>query len=197
MPAEVLSRVDAVSLPQLPDLAERSRLQVNDEGREMLGSSPRLQLQHVAFSGNITVASDTKAGKPRPIVPASLSRNLFNATHSLSHPDVRATTQLMTSRYVWPSIKTGVRDWARSCITCQQVKVQCCKLPTKPREVAFSSRTRESCRRREEPRELGTRRLRDWRLSWSGSPALLCLIALTYFKSFAYRFAYIEPTRAG
>ncbi len=45
--------------------------------------------------------------------------------HSLSHPGIRATQRLLTTRYVWPSINADVRRWTQSCLQCQRSKVQC------------------------------------------------------------------------
>ena len=50
-------------------------------------------------------------------------RAVFDALHSLSHPGIRATQRLLTSRYVWPGINADVRKWARSCLQCQRSKV--------------------------------------------------------------------------
>lgn len=49
---------------------------------------------------------------------------IFDSIHSLSHPGIRATQRFITQRYIWPGINKAVRDWCRSCLTCQQVKVQ-------------------------------------------------------------------------
>ena len=58
------------------------------------------------------------------IVPARLRRAVFDALHSLSHPGIRATQRLVTSRYVWPGINKDVRRWAQTCLPCQRSKVQ-------------------------------------------------------------------------
>ena len=42
----------------------------------------------------------------------------------LSHPGIRATQQIVTLRYFWPSINTDVRQWTHSCLQCQHSKVQ-------------------------------------------------------------------------
>ena len=49
---------------------------------------------------------------------------MFDSLHSLSHPGVKATERLVTSRYVWPNIKADVRKWAQTCVQCQRSKVQ-------------------------------------------------------------------------
>ena len=71
-----------------------------------------------------TIICDTSTGTPRPIVPSSLRRAVFNAMHSLSHPGVRATEQLIKQRYVWPGMKKDIKAWTQSCQPCQRSKVQ-------------------------------------------------------------------------
>ena len=58
------------------------------------------------------------------MVPFSFRRAVFDSLHLLSHPGVRATERLITSRYTWPYIKRDVRRWAQSCLQCQRPKVQ-------------------------------------------------------------------------
>ena len=58
-----------------------------------------------------------------PFVPASFQHQVYNSLHSLSHPGIHATQQLITSRLVWPGINKNVRMWARACLQCQLSKV--------------------------------------------------------------------------
>ena len=76
-------------------------------------------------NGNILEATgtDTSTEVKRPFVPTNLRRLVFNSLHSLSHPGIRATLHLVTSKYVWPSIKKDVWNWARTCLQCQRTKV--------------------------------------------------------------------------
>ena len=67
---------------------------------------------------------DTSTGHQRPLVPESWRRTVFDSLHGLSHPGIRATQKLITSRFVWPGINTDVRRWTRACIQCQRAKIQ-------------------------------------------------------------------------
>ena len=51
---------------------------------------------------------DTSTGTQRPIVPLSWHRTVFDSLHGLSHPGIRATQKLITSRLVWPGINSDV-----------------------------------------------------------------------------------------
>ena len=63
-------------------------------------------------------------GVPRPYVPQQFRKTVFDSLHTLSHPSIRATQRLITSRYVWPNINQDVRKWAKCCLQCQKSKIQ-------------------------------------------------------------------------
>ena len=44
--------------------------------------------------------------------------------HELSHPGVQASRRLLSSRFVWPCLAKDVGFWTRSCLRCQQSKIQ-------------------------------------------------------------------------
>eukprot|EP00794_Sanderia_malayensis_P015518 gene15518-biopygen11978 len=84
-----------------------------------------LQLQAaplLSFSG--TILCDISTATPRPYVPSSFRRLIFDKLHNMSHPGIRATQRLITQRYVWPSIQKDLRNWIRSCLQCQRSKIQ-------------------------------------------------------------------------
>ena len=66
---------------------------------------------------------DTSTGSPRPFVPAQFRRAVFDSLHSLHHPGIRATRRLVTDRFTWPSMRSDIANWCRTCIACQQSKV--------------------------------------------------------------------------
>lgn len=70
-----------------------------------------------------TIICDTSTDTNRPFVPATMRRNVFLALHSLSHPGIRATQRLTTSKFVWPNIRKDIKHWTRACISCQRAKV--------------------------------------------------------------------------
>ena len=73
-----------------------------------------LVLQDVQFGPtNTTLLCDISTGQPRPIVPASFRRTVFDAIHGLSHSSIRATQKLLTDRYVWHGIRKQDGSWAK------------------------------------------------------------------------------------
>jgi len=66
---------------------------------------------------------DVSTGNNRPFVPEPLRRAIFEQIHSLSHPGIRGTRKLVTSRYFWPSVNKDVNHWTKCCVPCQKAKV--------------------------------------------------------------------------
>ena len=124
--ADTLSRmeVDALEHPaDSPwDVHTLATAQRQEEAPTPTSTSLTLQSIPVPTT-NITILCDMSTGTPRPYVPPSLRRPIFDHYHSLSHPGVRATQRLLTSRFVWPRMNAEVRQWTRACIKCQRSKV--------------------------------------------------------------------------
>ena len=125
--ADALSRVllNTATLPAAIDFDLMARMQHDDDELNKLRvSSTSLELKDISlFTGDSTIVCDTSTGSPRPFVPAAFRRTVFDSLHSLSHPGIRATQRLLINRFVWPSINRDIRQWTRSCLSCQRVKV--------------------------------------------------------------------------
>ena len=66
---------------------------------------------------------DISTGIPRPLLPPLFCYTAFAAAHTLSHPGIRATKRLMSSRWVWTGMAADIVQWSRDCQHCQQAKV--------------------------------------------------------------------------
>uniref|UniRef100_A0A669E6I5 Gypsy retrotransposon integrase-like protein 1 n=1 Tax=Oreochromis niloticus TaxID=8128 RepID=A0A669E6I5_ORENI len=75
------------------------------------------------WNGGPSLLCDVSTGRPRPVVPLSWRRRVFDSVHALSHPGVRASVKLVSSRFVWPGLRKSVKDWAAACIPCQRAKI--------------------------------------------------------------------------
>ena len=88
-------------------------------------SSTSLQLKTLPLpASSSTMICDMSIGSPRPFVPTPPCRTVFTALHSLAHPGVRATQQLIAEWFVWPGMRKDIKSWTRTCILCQRSKVQ-------------------------------------------------------------------------
>lgn len=107
------------SYPILAD-AQRNDTELND----LRSSGTSLVLERVSFpEDGTTLVCDTSTGTPRPFVTKHLRQAVFRKFHNLSHPGIRATQKLVNARFVWPHVNRDVRNWVRSCLPCQRVKI--------------------------------------------------------------------------
>ena len=125
--ADALSRVQAVSQSTSPtiDYEQMAIAQRDDsELTELRTTNNSLDLRDISLPGSTNLLTcDTSTGTLRPVVPARFRRSVFDQLHSLSHPGIRATQHLVTTRYVWPGINKDVRRWTKTCAKCQQSKI--------------------------------------------------------------------------
>ena len=129
--ADALSRIEIDALvtgvPPVIDFAAMAEAQKEDPEIQAMHSSQPSSLKVEAIPvlmSTDTILCDTSTGPPRPLVPRAWRRPVFDSLHGLSHPGIRATRQLLASRYVWPEMNSDVRRWTRTCIQCQRSKVQ-------------------------------------------------------------------------
>lgn len=124
---DALSRTVAmlrVPQPPLDDFNALADAQCEDPTLPAFRTSDHsLQLRDARLPSGKTLLVDDSTGTPRPWVPTALRRPVFRLLHDLSHPGIRATTDLVTARFVWPSMKRDVRAWTKSCLRCQRAKV--------------------------------------------------------------------------
>ena len=122
--ADALSRLGVNNVSSAVDFRELALAQLDDPELPKLRTDSSLRFESVPFlSEGTSILCDVSTGIQRPYVPQRFRRTIFNSLHSMSHPGIRATQKLVTSRYVWPGINTDVRRWARSCLQCQRAKV--------------------------------------------------------------------------
>ncbi|UYV71739.1 hypothetical protein LAZ67_9000200, partial [Cordylochernes scorpioides] len=64
-------------------------------------------------------------GVSKAVVPNSLTKKILEEYHdSLSHPSITKTCKLITQCYWWKGITTDIKNYVRSCKSCQLVKVR-------------------------------------------------------------------------
>lgn len=130
--ADLLSRIehsspttesDEVTVIDYEAIAKDQRI---DPDFQPMQNSSALDLKLLAVPPSMTqlYCDTSKPGKIRPFIPLAHRKSVFNAIHGLSHPGTRATTKLMTDRFVWPSINKDCKQMVKECIACQRCKIQ-------------------------------------------------------------------------
>ena len=82
-----------------------------------------LTLEKIEIPEGPTILCDTSTGTPRPWVPPSFRKAVFDIIHGLSHPSRKTTVKLLKQKYIWDSIASDVKTWATACIPCQKAKI--------------------------------------------------------------------------
>ena len=125
--ADALSRTVAMlstTRPPLHDFTAMAGAQQEDSSlQDFLRGEHSLRVRRAQLTDGVTLLVDESTGTPRPLVPESLRRAVFTQLHRLSHPGVRATQQLVSSRFVWPGMAGDVKRWTQACRECQRNKV--------------------------------------------------------------------------
>ena len=116
--------ISAIDVPVSVDYNTMAQEQANDADiADLLNNQQTgLRLTRMATDAGALLLCDVSTGVPRPVVPASLRRRVFEAVHGLSHPGIRTTRHLLTAKFVWPRIAADAASWTRACIACQQSK---------------------------------------------------------------------------
>ena len=100
--------------------------QQNDPESEAYQTSiTNLTWEYVPIN-NTQVLCDVSTGRPRPFVPTSFRRKIFDVVHGLSHPsNIRSTIKLNKAKFVWHTMAKDIRDWARICDACHESASSC------------------------------------------------------------------------
>ncbi|BHF65008.1 hypothetical protein SprV_0200801700 [Sparganum proliferum] len=98
--ADALSRADINTLTSDLDLAKLVDLQSGDKSIDDLRSTTTLQLRDAPLPASPgTNLCDWSTGIPRPVVPLSYRKTVFDHFHFLSHPGIRAFRRLIAARF--------------------------------------------------------------------------------------------------
>ena len=127
VPADALSRnlfgISTDPAHPLLDYVAIASAQQTDEELQKVISDTSLNMKSIKIPGtDIELYADVKDNIARPYIPSPFRKQAFDHLHNLSHPGIRASQRLLTSKFVWPSINRDVRTWARTCVKCQASK---------------------------------------------------------------------------
>jgi hypothetical protein len=86
-------------------------------------SSTSLQIKLFQVGGKDLIC-DVSLPNPRPLVPVSFQRAVFNHIHSIAHPGIRATKRMISARYVWRGMAANLAGFCRDCQRCARGKVR-------------------------------------------------------------------------
>ena len=100
-----IQSIDSVNLT-FELIADEQR---KDATLEKLNDTSLQLKEHPVPFGTKTILCDVKTGHSKPYIPSLLRKKLFTHLHNLSNPGHRATTKLISNRFVWPNMHTDIK----------------------------------------------------------------------------------------
>ena len=121
--ADALSRnaVNRTIMHDLIPMIERAQEEANmrpDSTNDQWPDHWKVQLHHGC---RLTV--DTRGPVPRPVIPESIQKAIFDSFHNMAHLGVKATRKAISQSYVWPNLSKDVGRWVNACSNCQKSKI--------------------------------------------------------------------------
>ena len=106
------------------DYAAMARQQATDTGVQILVAESNLQIARCELPGvDEQLIVDMSTGKPRPSLPASWTRRIFDINHDLAYAGARAMCRHICDRFVWQGMSRDMRYCTRTYMACQRAKV--------------------------------------------------------------------------
>ncbi|GFT79587.1 transposon Ty3-I Gag-Pol polyprotein [Nephila pilipes] len=119
--ADAFSRIETVTTIDYDAIADKQTQDV--ELQQLMRSDSSLKFKSCTLPSGKTLWCDSSTPIIRPYIPEQFQQQIFQQINGFSHPGIRSTIILMTKKFIWPNMKTEVREWARTCIPCQKCKV--------------------------------------------------------------------------
>lgn len=126
--ADMLSRIENEEISEIYSMDYKllNEKQKTDSELKLLLTDDRtsLELKLLEVPGTkYNIYCDVSTNKTRPFIPLELRKTYFKLIHNLNHPGIKATTKLITDRFVWPNINKDCNTMAKQCVQCQKSKV--------------------------------------------------------------------------
>ena len=102
---------------------DRNSVALLQRQEQDLIETARQMKKEVKFNDLDNVAEIVEVGNHRIILPEPLRLPAFNAAHRTLHLGVEKTIDAVAKDFWWPTLKTDVTFWTKSCIDCQAIKV--------------------------------------------------------------------------
>ncbi|KAF6199537.1 hypothetical protein GE061_007563 [Apolygus lucorum] len=123
---------DALSRPSPPELNELTEFPTGRTIALEQQKDKSFELRKLIENGRLAETSipsystklwcDVSGNQPRPYIPTKLRKSIFQHYHSLSHPGIRATRDIVRTRAFWPKMNTDLRNWVQACDRCAKFK---------------------------------------------------------------------------
>ena len=93
-----------IDIYDLPALADAHKLDTE------IQSFP--ELKKFTLSGKDQfVLCDTSTSYPRPFVPCTLRKSIFDSLHAISHPGIKSSIKMIKARFYWPHMDKPSKNY--------------------------------------------------------------------------------------
>jgi hypothetical protein len=99
------------------DLLLLAEAQAGCTETQAAAASTSLQIKLFQVDGKDLIC-DVSLPNPRPVMPVSFRRAVFNHVHSIAHNGIRATKRMISARYVWRGMAADITGFCRDCQRC-------------------------------------------------------------------------------
>ena len=97
--------------------------QICPEVQAYLMAITNLRLEDIIVGDSkTTLLCNISTGTPRPIVPLSWHKQVFDAIHGLSQISIPTMQKLIASKFVWHGLHKQVGLWAKQCEACPKAQ---------------------------------------------------------------------------
>lgn len=122
--ADNLSRIEEIKEISPINYSEIAKDQDSDqELQNLIKNNKSLKFEKCLTTCGETLWCDTSQNNIRPYIPGKFRRKIFENFHNFSHPGIKATTKLITQKFIWEGMKKDINQWSQACINCQKNKV--------------------------------------------------------------------------
>lgn len=122
--ADALSRIETLQLASSINYEILAKEQESDEVLQQLKINTKpsnLKLIRMEID-DVLLICDISTNTPRPYVPVSFRRIVFNQIHNLAHVGYKTTLKLIKKDFVWHNMNKDIKLWSTTCIPCQKNK---------------------------------------------------------------------------
>ena len=119
-PSPPLPHIYSVTIPAPPPRGDYQQLTAQQTicpSVQRLSASTVLKIVLLKLQ-NVELFCDVSTGTPRPLEPDTVKMDIFSALHGISHPGVRATRRMISTRFVWKNLNSYIKMWCESCEEC-------------------------------------------------------------------------------
>lgn len=111
IPADVLSRIQAIKINPSIQYTEIARLQETE--RDWMEEDEKIRKLNLP-DATVPLFCHISEHTIKVCIPSTLRKTIFDMIHNLAHPGSKATKKQIMSKYHWPTANSDIDKWGRS-----------------------------------------------------------------------------------